>query len=163
RAGFAVLGTGRLHLRGDPLDLVHVVTARPAQSVSFEISGKSSVHRAAVPRPGTEPAPSKISGGQFVRSLSAAPISLRRGRVDQVGVRIKSVQNSSLVGLHGWFIPFQSIFIHKKETLHGSIMPPKPNAPQCRIKGPILVRKAKRHFSCPHRRRVPPPRTTFLL
>jgi len=75
------------------------------------------MHRLAAFRsliPGTEPHLSKICGGQFVRSLSAAPISFRRSRVDQVAVQIKSAQKSRLMGLHPWFNKFQCIFIHEK-------------------------------------------------
>jgi hypothetical protein len=47
-------------------------------------------------------APSKICG-QFVRSLSAAPVTIRRSRVDQVAAQIKAHRMSRFIGLHAWF------------------------------------------------------------
>jgi type II secretory pathway predicted ATPase ExeA len=79
-----------------------LVTAQPGvgKSVALRIlaerlGAQQNVQVGILSRPQAAPnRTSKICGSQFVRSLSAAPISFRCSRVDQVAVRIKSAQKS---------------------------------------------------------------------
>src|SRR6266480_4551974 len=93
----------------------------------------------------SHPDGSKVSADQIVRSLAPARIHLRRGRVDQLTIRIEGTENSALIEPNVRLNAFQCIFRHEKRGLHCAVMSPKSNGATRRIKKAASIGKTQCH------------------